>query len=322
MSLATKDRLHFNLVDTAFDIVRLSDQDTGSVDAGVGEEKLGAGAQVTVSRRLFGKVAIVTGAGAKDGVGVGAATAITLAREGCRIVLANRDPEPARRTAALIDEEGGACIVVAADIGKAADCTRVAELAAATYQRIDILVNNAAVSDRSGLLDLDIDRWDAVLDVNLKGTMMMTRAAAALMPDGGTVINISSRSGERPLKNAFAYATSKGAIIALTRTCAVDLGPKGIRVNALVVGGPWTPMAERAHAHLDASAIAALRERRRTEAPIKREGSAWDVAKAALFFASDDSSWITGQALAVDGGYLLVDPSEAVRDAATHQDED
>lgn len=268
--------------------------------------------------RLSDKVAIVTGAGAKGGVGVGAAIAISFAREGCRVVVANRSAEPARLTAELIRESGGECITVSADVGRPEDCQRIVDAAMDAYQRIDILVNNAAVSDDAAIFDTTDDRWDAVFDVNVKGSMAMARSVAVQMRQGGSIINISSRSAERPLKASFAYATSKGAILALTKTSALQLASRDIRANALIVGGPWTPMAERAHSRLGADELAALRETRRIEAPIKREGTPWDVAKAALFFASDDSSWVTGQVLAVDGGYLLRDPAEAARDAVSN----
>jgi NAD(P)-dependent dehydrogenase (short-subunit alcohol dehydrogenase family) len=266
--------------------------------------------------RLAGQVALVTGAGSKDGIGVGAAISIVFAREGALVVIVNRSADAAEATADTIRQEGGKCTVVLADVSIAADCRRAAEKAVAAYGRVDILVNNAAISDPGSIFDVTEENWDAVMNVNLKGMMMMTQALMPHIGRGGSIINISSRSALRPLMGHLAYATSKGAINTLTSAIAMQVASLGVRVNSVVPGGPWTPVAKRIlAAKMSDDEVAAVREARRLEVPLKTEGTAWDVANAVLFFASKESSWVTGQSLVVDGGYVLRDPSEAAREA-------
>lgn len=261
--------------------------------------------------RLSGQVAMVTGAGAFGGIGIGAAIAIRFAREGANVVVVDRNKDAAEATLTAIREEGGECAAVLVDVGNSADCARAAQEAVDAFGAIDILVNNAAISRPGSILDVTDENWDTVMDVNLKGTMMMSRSAIPHMQRGSSIINVSSRSALRPSRSGVAYGTSKGGIITLAGIMAFQLGSRGIRVNTVIPGGPWTPMAERTFSHLSSEEIADLRERMRLAVPLQQEGSSWDCANAALFFASDDSSWITGESLNVDGGSVLCRSSDA-----------
>ncbi|ALJ16320.1 SDR family NAD(P)-dependent oxidoreductase [Sphingopyxis macrogoltabida] len=261
------------------------------------------------------KIAVVTGGGAKDGIGIGAATAIRLAGAGAHVVVVNRSAAAGEVTRSLIEDSGGTCDVLAADTSSAKDCEAVVGTVADRHGRIDILVNNAAISDlgKGHLRDMVEEGWDAVMDVNLKGMMLMSRSAVRTMSDGASIINLSSIAALRHSANVpLAYATSKGAIMTLTSALASQLGASGIRVNCVVPGGVWTPIAWRAFAAVMSPAeVETARERRRTSVPLQSEGTAWDVADAILFFASDQSRWITGQSLVVDGGHCINDPSYA-----------
>lgn len=263
------------------------------------------------NRRLEGKVAMVTGAGSFGGIGIGAAIGIRFAREGARVVVADRDEAAAAATIEAIRAEGGECVAALVDVGSTADCERAAREAVAAFGCIDILVNNAAISRPGSILDVTDDNWDTVMNVNLKGTMMMSRNAIPHMQRGSSIINVSSRSALRPSRSGVAYGTSKGGIITLSGIMAFQLGSLGIRVNTVIPGGPWTPMAERTFSHLSAEEIVDFRERMRLAVPLQQEGSSWDCANAAFFFASDDSSWVTGESLNVDGGSVLCRNSDA-----------
>lgn len=264
---------------------------------------------------LTGKIAVVTGGGAKDGIGIGAATAIRFAQEGASVVVINRSRSAGDVTRDLINKAGGECWVIAGDTASAKDCGAAAGEIAAKHGRIDILVNNAAISDlgKGHLLDLTEESWDKVMDVNLKGMMLMSRSIVPHMARGGAVVNLSSIAALRHSANVpLAYATSKGGIITLTTALASQLGGSGVRVNCVIPGGVWTPIAWRAFAAMmTPEEVENARERRRTSVPLQTEGTAWDVADAVMFFASDLSRWVTGQALAVDGGHIINDPSYA-----------
>lgn len=263
---------------------------------------------MTGSARLKDKVAIVTGAGAKDGVGTGAAMALTFAREGARVIVLNRGAEAADLTVEMIRRDGGVCARVLADVTSAADCARAAQETLAAYGSADILVNNAANSEADSLVDGPESAWDAVMDVKLKGAAQMSRAFAPHLQRGGAIVNISSIAALRPPRpphNYLSYSTANGGLISMTNVMAVELGARGIRVNCVIPGQVWTPIAERAHSPGRSDAdIAAAREHRRSNTLLNLEGTAWDVANTALFFASEDARWITGQSLVVDGGFL------------------
>lgn len=254
--------------------------------------------------RLAGKVAVVTGAGSSGpGFGTGKATAILFAREGAKVVLVDRDVSRAEETLAIIRSEGGEASVHVADIARAADCEGIVEIAKARYGGLHILVNNVAAGSRGTVVDVSEDDWDRVIEVNLKGTMLTSKYAipAMIASGGGSIINISSidamRAGSGTIAPIASYSASKGAINALTTSMAVHHGRDNIRVNAIAPGFIHTPIAS-------VGMKDEMRELRRTAGPLGTEGTAWDVAWAAVFLASEEARWITGIILPVDAGLL------------------
>lgn len=250
--------------------------------------------------KLEGKIAIVTGAGSRnEGIGNGRAAAILLAREGARIVLVDTEKAAAESTARMIANEGGASIVSLADVTKPADCAAAVEAAVAKWGRVDILVNNVGIGGPPGsAVDVDPDGWDAGLRVNITSMMLMAKYAIPQMRKlrAGAIVNIASVAGLRGGHPNLLYATTKGAIVQMTRAMASNHGPEGIRVNCIAPGMVYTPMV---YAH---GMSAELREKRRKRSLLQTEGSGWDVGNAVVYLASDQSRWVTGVVLPVDAG--------------------
>ena len=253
--------------------------------------------------RLSGLVAIVTGAGSSGpGIGNGRATAILFAREGARVVLVDRVAERAEETLDLIRQEGGEARVVAADVTSDSDCARALDQALASYGRVDILDNNVGIGVAGSVVQVSEADWDRVMATNVKSIMLMSKhvVPAVARGGGGSIINISSTSALRP-RGLTAYSASKGAVIALTRAMAVDHAAEGVRVNCIVPGPVYTPMVSRGMTpQRRAARVAAV--------PLRSEGTAWDVAWAAVYLASKESRWVTGISLVVDGGLSLSGP--------------
>src|ERR1700683_2851633 len=256
--------------------------------------------------RVAGKVAIVTGGGQVDGpgVGTGKATAILLARDGANVVLVDKDSERAAVTRTEIEQVGGRAVVSEGDVTNAADCERMINTAIDTFGRLDVLVNNVGVSKPGGILDTDEETWHQMLDVNLKSVYLVSRCAVPVMAanGGGSIINISSIGALRAIGYA-AYSAARGGRISFTRERAGEVGPRGIRVNVGVPGFIQTPRNKGPGEKLGWD----MQETRRRTAIVLplggvTEGTGWDIGYAALFFASDESNWISGQVLTVDGG--------------------
>ena len=251
--------------------------------------------------RLKGKVALVTGAGS----GIGAATATLFAQEGAAVALADLRPEPVRERVAEIAAGGAPALALAGDVARRADAERLVDATVERFGGLDILVNCAGVTPRYAPEDWDFDQiWDWVLSVNLKGTYLMSRSATAAMQrrGGGAVVNLSSIYGLVGRPSFFGtghdpYPPSKGAIVTLTKDMANSFGAHGIRVNALCPGFIYTDMTRTLTEDPEW-----LRQMLAME-PLGRLGRPEEVARAALFLASDDASFITGVALPVDGGY-------------------
>ena len=255
--------------------------------------------------RLDGKVCIVVGAGARDGgVGTGCATAVVFAREGGRVLVVDRDSSAASCTREMIAAEGGEAEVFVGDITQEASAAGMVDAALRHWGTVDVLDNNIGVQQFGTVVDATESAWDAALSSNLKPVIFASKYAIPVMVDngGGSVVNISSISAYRPRGDNAPYSTAKGAIIALTAAMAVDHGAAGVRVNCVVPGPIFTPMA------LDDGLSDERREQRRLASTIKREGTGWDVAYAALFFACDESRYITGAVLPVEGGVMLRTP--------------
>ena len=250
--------------------------------------------------RLAGKVAVVTGAAPRgEGVGNGMATAILFAREGAKVVLVNRSAERAEKLARQIKDEGGEAAVFAGDVAKPEAAEAMAAFAAQTYGRLDVLHNNVGVGAPGTPETVTLADWHKVLEANLTTTMLCTRSCLPRMKQagGGSIIMVSSIAGALGLMGstgAVAYSTAKAGLHGFTLSVAADYVGEKIRANCIVVGSVHTPMV----AHLGAEA----RERRKNMVPMKSEGTAWDVAHGAVYLASDESRWVTGLMLPIDGG--------------------
>ena len=255
---------------------------------------------------LAGKVAIVTGAGSRaEGIGNGRAAAILLAREGAHVALLDATPEWAAATKALIDKEGGSSMVVVADVTKAESCAGAVKSAADAWGRVDILVNNVGIGGPLGnVVDVDIEAWERAMRVNVTSMMLMSKYAIPEMRKlgAGAIVNLASIDGLRGGNPNVFYSTSKGAVVNMTRSMAAQHGTEGIRVNCIAPGYVYTPMV---FAH---GMEPELRDARRKNTLLQTEGTGWDVAHAAVFLASDESRWITGVMLPIDGGVLATHP--------------
>jgi NAD(P)-dependent dehydrogenase (short-subunit alcohol dehydrogenase family) len=258
--------------------------------------------------RLEGKVAIVTGAGATgsgDFVGIGQAISILFARNGAKVLLVDRNQQNAEVTLATIKEEGGEASLFVGDVTNNADCQSMAQAAVSRYGKLNVLVNNVGISGPGSVTDVDEDFWDTVIDVNLKSVMLTSRHAIPHMVEvgGGSIVNLSSIVGLRAGSGrpSHPYAASKGGIIGLSNSMAVHYGRNNIRVNCIAPGHIRSPMVAR---HTSEEML----DLRRRAGPLGTEGTAWDVAWAALFLASDEARWISGVTLPVDAGLLAATP--------------
>ena len=255
--------------------------------------------------RLAGKVAIVTGAGSRldEGIGNGRAAAVLMAREGARVLLVDTSSDAAEATRRIIAGEGGTAETFAADVTSSEACRAMVARAVERWGRLDILDNNVGISGPGTVVDVEEEAWDRVMAVNVKGMMLSSKHAIPAMAagGGGAIINIASISAVRPARLT-PYATSKGAVISLTKAMAVDHAPQGIRVNCVMPGPVYTPMVYAAGMSQE------MRAKRLDASLLKVEGTGWDVGHAVLFLASDEARYITGVVLPVDGGVLVRGP--------------
>ena len=272
-----------------------------------------------MGKRVAGKIAVVVGAGQTPGetIGNGAAIALLLAREGATVLCVDRVGERAQKTveeivADKIVLENSAGVIVsamAADITAAADCARIVEEARSRYGRLDILINNVGIGGGGDAPAhrLEEQVFDRILDVNLKGMWKTTKAALPVMREqgGGSIVNISSlaaTSGATQL----AYEVSKAAVNRLTTHVAQSNARYGIRANAIMMGFMDTPMAISGIAQATGRTTEAVRAERDAMVPLRRKmGTGFDTAYAALFLASDEAQFVTGEILRVDGGMGL-----------------
>jgi NAD(P)-dependent dehydrogenase (short-subunit alcohol dehydrogenase family) len=256
--------------------------------------------------RLSGKVAIVTGAAAQaEGVGNGAAVAMLFAREGASVVLVNRRLERAKSLEETIRSEGGEATAFAADVTQPEATEAMASFAAERYGRLDVLHNNVGVGASGNSVTGSLDDWDRLLQTNLTSAMLCCRACIPRMRTGGggSILNVSSSAGMLGLSGtpgAVAYTATKAGLQGLTLSVAADHAAEGIRVNCLIVGTVYTPLV----AFMGEEG----RERRRKAVPLQTEGTGWDVAYAAVYLASDESRWVTGVMLPIDGGFQNIRP--------------
>jgi NAD(P)-dependent dehydrogenase (short-subunit alcohol dehydrogenase family) len=262
--------------------------------------------------RLEGKIAIVVGAGQSpgEGIGNGRATTLRFAREGAKILAVDRDLASAADTARLVEKEGGECVPFEADVTQEATLKAAVAAAHRRWGRIDILHNNVGVSIAGGdkpLLELTEEAFDRVCAINLRGTIMACKQVVPIMraQRSGAIVNISSVAAweNYPL---VAYKATKAAMIAFTQQLAIQNAEYGIRANVILPGLMDTPMAVDTRARASNRSRAEVAAERDAKVPLRhRMGTAWDVANAALFLASDEAQFITGVALPVDGGALV-----------------
>jgi NAD(P)-dependent dehydrogenase (short-subunit alcohol dehydrogenase family) len=251
---------------------------------------------------LTGKTAVVTGGGR----GIGRGITLALASAGANVVLAGRNREPLESAAAEAREFGVSAVPVVADVTVRADLDRLAERGHGPTGYIDCWVNNAGsarTQDVGPLLDLTEEQWDAVTDLNLKWTFFACQAAARSMsqgpsPRGGTIINVSSRSGSQPNPMTGQYGAAKAGVENLTATMAVEWGHHGIRVNAVAPGVVLTPEMTSG----SSMSTPSRRQRQIDTVPLRRLGTVEDIAYLCVFLASDEAGWITGETIQVTGG--------------------
>jgi NAD(P)-dependent dehydrogenase (short-subunit alcohol dehydrogenase family) len=249
--------------------------------------------------RLEGKVTVITGAGS----GIGQATALLFAREGARVVVADVDERGAEETVRQVVASGGGAVARIVDVADPQQAQRLADETATDFGRIDVLFNNAGISGVGTLHDTALELWERVMRVNVTGVFLVSKHVVPHMIEqrAGSIINMSSAIAEIGLANRASYAASKGAVLALTRSMQVDYAPYGIRVNALLPGTIHTAFVEkylRESYESPEEGLAVIRKRQLTA----ELGRPEDVASAALFLASDESRFVMGSALYVDGG--------------------
>ncbi len=248
---------------------------------------------------LQGKVAIVTGAGQ----GIGQAIALAAAQEGMRVTVNDLNGVTAADTARLIEEMGGEALVHVGDVSVEGDVAQMVNETLARWGRVDLLVNNAGIEPSASILEMAPDVWDRVMAVNVRSVFLCTQAVGRVMrgQGSGVIVNISSIAGKAiPLPFRSAYAASKAAIVGFTKEAAREFAEYGIRVNAVCPGVIITPMTAAARQN------PAMMEKWMREIPLRRLGTPEEVARLVLFLASDDASYITGQAYHVDGGKVMV----------------
>lgn len=249
-----------------------------------------------MSKRLEGKVAIVTGGSS----GIGRATAIAFAREGANVVIAARRTQEGEETVRLAQEAGSEALFVQTDVTKAADVEALVNKTLETYGRLDCTFNNAGVGKSTPLIESSEDEWNSEIDVNLKGVWLCLKyqIPAMLKTGAGAIVNMASiGGGVIGVPDFSAYNAAKGGVVALTRSAAMEYASKGIRINAVSPGIISTEIL--------AGVPEETLEQMTATIPLKRAGRAEEVAEAVVWLCSDGASYITGQNLAIDGGYTV-----------------
>jgi len=246
--------------------------------------------------RLDGKVALITGASR----GQGETEARLFAREGARVVLTDVLVDLGQQVANSIHTGGGEALFLQLDVANPDEWNEVVRHTVQTYNRLDILVNNAGIAQRGGVEDTSVEDWDRTMDINAKGVFLGMKYAipAMLQNGGGSVINISSTSGIVGFPGGTAYHSAKGAVRLLTKVAAAEYAKRGVRVNSIHPGLIETPMTD----NMAAARMQLLLER----TPMGRKGTPMEIAYGALFLASDESSFMTGAELIIDGGMTAV----------------
>jgi NAD(P)-dependent dehydrogenase (short-subunit alcohol dehydrogenase family) len=253
--------------------------------------------------RLAGRRIVVVGGGSQGfrdpdaPPGNGQAIAVVTAREGAAVAVVDRVAEAAAFTVRIVEDEGGSATSVVADVSSAQECETLVDRSAAALDGIDGLVLNVGIGAGRRLDGTSAKNWDMVLSVNVRSHFLIVRRALPLLAEGASIVFIGSVAGLRPGSQLPAYDTSKAALLGLCRHVALEGGRRGIRANVLAPGLIDTPLGRLASAQRPG--------RDRTPVPLGRHGTAWEVASATAFLLSDESSYITGQTLVVDGGLAM-----------------
>jgi NAD(P)-dependent dehydrogenase (short-subunit alcohol dehydrogenase family) len=248
---------------------------------------------------LQGKIGIVTGAGS----GIGRASAIALAAEGARVALVGRRKD---RLQEVAHEIGDRAFALPVDVSKTSEISGLLDQAVSRFGGLNFLLNNAGVLHVGNAEQITEEQWDDTFNLNVRSVWLLSRAALPLMrkAGGGSIMNVASTLGLVGARNRAAYAPSKGALIQLTKSMAIDHGHENIRVNAICPSFVETELTERLLGQV--ADPAAIRRERTAAHPIGRLGRPEDIAGLAVYLASDESSWVTGAVLPVDGGYLAM----------------
>jgi NAD(P)-dependent dehydrogenase (short-subunit alcohol dehydrogenase family) len=250
--------------------------------------------------RLEGKVAFITGSGG----GMGQRAAVMFAQEGAKVIVFDINEKGVQETVRMVEEAGGECVAVVGDVTKAADVEGAIRAGEEKFGYVNVIYNNAGImpdGDES-VVDMDEAIWQKVMDVNVKGVALGCKygVPALLRAGGGSIINVASFVAILGCTvPQDAYTASKGAVLALTHSLAVQFGPKGIRTNAISPGPIWTPLMDQILAD------PAKRALRLNRIPMGRFGKPEDVVYAAIYLASDESTWVNGSNLVVDGGITV-----------------
>ncbi|MBD2863944.1 SDR family NAD(P)-dependent oxidoreductase [Paenibacillus oceani] len=245
--------------------------------------------------RLQGKVALITGAGG----GMGKADALLFAKEGAKVAISDIQEDKIQQVVAEIKQNGGEAIGFRQDVSQEEEWVHIVGETVKQFGKIDILVNNAGISGATPLLDMTVEEWNRIMNINLTGTFLGQKHVIPHMIQngGGSIINISSIAGLTGGSGAGAYTASKGAVRLLTKATAIDYAKFNIRANSIHPGYIATPMT------VDLMADEKMKQWFQAQTPLPRLGAPEDIAAGALFLASDESSYITGIELPIDGGY-------------------
>ena len=252
------------------------------------------------SGALDGKVALITGGAS----GIGRATAMLFAQEGAAVVIVDVNEADGQEAAREIVRSGGRAVFETGDVARATDCRRAVERATRDFGALQVLFNNAGIIRRASVVELDEADWDRVMDVNVKSIFLMSKYAIPVIArsGGGSIINMASGWGLAGGPRAAAYCASKGGVVLLTKAMAIDHGEQNIRVNCICPGDTDTPLLRNEAQQLGEPVERFLAEA--AQRPLGRIGTPEDVARAALYLASDASAFVTGATLVVDGGGL------------------